>query len=79
MSFERSENLASQDECVCLVKERDDFGDTLMYAELHRDIIRQFSRFPHRNQILGRTSTPEEEQYMRDGGHSFGAVYRAVE
>ncbi len=38
------------------------------YALLHMDAIRRFGRFPHRNAILGRASTPEEEAYMASGG-----------
>ena len=34
----------------------------------HRDIIRRFGRFPHRNPILGRESTPEELAYIEAGG-----------
>ena len=40
------------------------------YALLHMDAIRRFGRFPHRNAILGRTSTPDEEAYMASGGFS---------
>lgn len=74
LPLEHSENLADQEECVRLIKERADVGEALMYAELHRDIIRRFGRFPHRNDILGRESTPQEQHYMREGGHTFGAV-----
>ena len=42
------------------------------YARLHRDIIARFGRFPHRNAVLGRESTPEETAYLEDGGESFG-------
>lgn len=38
------------------------------WAEHHRDIIRKFGRFPHRNAILGRQSTPEEQAFLKDGG-----------
>ena len=47
-------------------------ASTREYAELHRDIIRRFGRFPHRNRILGRDSTEEEIAWMEDGGHNFG-------
>ena len=36
------------------------------FAELHRDIVDQFGRFPHRNKLLGRKNTPEEEEYLAD-------------
>jgi uncharacterized protein (DUF924 family) len=42
------------------------------YAVLHHDIIAQFGRFPHRNQVLGRASTPAETAYMAAGGETFG-------
>jgi uncharacterized protein (DUF924 family) len=42
------------------------------YAVLHHDIIAQFGRFPHRNQVLGRASTPAEMAYMAAGGETFG-------
>ncbi|KAJ1928497.1 hypothetical protein IWQ60_002016 [Tieghemiomyces parasiticus] len=41
---------------------------TLKYAVDHRDVIAKFGRFPHRNAILGRTSTDEELRYLADGG-----------
>jgi uncharacterized protein (DUF924 family) len=45
-------------------------GDTeiLRFAEMHRDIIDRFGRFPHRNAALGRESTPGELAYLSDGG-----------
>lgn len=46
------------------------FEDALRSAQEHRAIIQQFRRFPHRNQALGRVSTPEEEEWLRDGAHS---------
>ncbi len=44
----------------------------LDYAIEHRDIIRRFGRFPHRNAILGRGSTPEEEAYLAGGAPNYG-------
>jgi uncharacterized protein (DUF924 family) len=38
------------------------------WANLHKDIIVRFGRFPHRNPILGRTSTPEELAFLKSGG-----------
>jgi uncharacterized protein (DUF924 family) len=38
------------------------------YAEQHADIIRRFGRFPHRNAILGRATTPEEQAFLDGGG-----------
>lgn len=42
------------------------------FAELHRDIVERFGRFPHRNTVLGRESTPEEQQYLASDSPSFG-------
>ena len=57
LPFEHSEDLADQERCVALMR---DLGDAEMldYAERHRDVIARFGRFPHRNAILGRASTP---------------------
>ena len=48
------------------------FASALESAELHRAIVARFGRFPHRNRILERPNTAEEETYLRDGGRSFG-------
>jgi uncharacterized protein (DUF924 family) len=48
------------------------FESGLQSAELHRSIIEQFGRFPHRNRVLGRISTPEEESWLRNGGARLG-------
>ena len=42
----------------------------MKYAELHRDLIARFGRFPHRNAALGRQSTVEEQAYLDAGGFS---------
>ncbi len=42
------------------------------FAELHRDIIEQYGRFPHRNALLGRKNTPEEDEYLAGDGPDFG-------
>jgi uncharacterized protein (DUF924 family) len=69
MPFMHSENLADQDRaCALFAAAR---PDQARYAELHRDIIRRFARFPHRNAVLGRTSTPEEEEFLKQPGSSF--------
>ena len=46
----------------------------LDYANRHYDIIERFGRFPHRNAILGRVSTPEERAFLGSGGDTFGVV-----
>ncbi len=45
---------------------RETFMTIAQFAELHRDIVDQFGRFPHRNKLLGRQNTPEEEEYLAD-------------
>ena len=66
LPFQHAEDLAEQERAVALIRAGGD-GDA-KWAVHHRDIIRRFGRFPHRNAILGRESTPEELAYMRDGG-----------
>lgn len=44
----------------------------LDYAVIHRDIVARFGRFPHRNKVLGRTSTKEEANFIASGGATFG-------
>ena len=76
MPFEHSESLVDQHTCVGL------FGELLAsspggadvrvasyldYAHEHRDIIRRFGRFPHRNALLGRTSTAAEQEFLASG------------
>ncbi|KAJ5543204.1 hypothetical protein N7535_005633 [Penicillium sp. DV-2018c] len=45
---------------------------TVDYEERHKVIIERFGRYPHRNQALGREPTPEEIEYLRNGGETFG-------
>ncbi len=68
LPFTHSEDLADQDRGVELNVPLG--GTTLEFACHHRDIIRRFGRFPHRNRLLGRESTPEEEQFLAAGGFS---------
>jgi uncharacterized protein (DUF924 family) len=67
LPFEHSEAMADQDRSVALAVALGD-PETLKWAELHRDIIREFGRFPHRNAALGRVSTAAEEKFLKDGG-----------
>lgn len=48
------------------------FANMLRFAELHRDIVAEYGRFPHRNAALGRRATAEEIKYLRGGGQRFG-------
>ncbi len=66
MPLMHSESLADQDDCVALSRPLP--GTTLRFAELHRDIVRRFGRFPHRNAVLGRSTTPEERTFLDEGG-----------
>ena len=67
LPFEHSEDPADQERGITLYKAAGD-ADGLKWAELHADIIRRFGRFPHRNAPLGRISTPEELQFLANGG-----------
>jgi uncharacterized protein (DUF924 family) len=80
MPLEHAEDLAIQEQCVaefekvCDLVEgstKETFRDFSRYAVAHRDVIAQFGRFPHRNQILGRESTPEEKVYLAKPGSGF--------
>jgi uncharacterized protein (DUF924 family) len=51
--------------------DRNTFSGYVDYAVRHRDVIHRFGRFPHRNQILGRTSTAEEITFLKQPGSSF--------
>jgi uncharacterized protein (DUF924 family) len=68
--FEHSEALADQAESVRLTaelaQENPDCSVFLKYAELHCEVIRRFGRFPHRNSVLGRASTAEETEFLRN-------------
>ncbi len=48
-----------------------ELGDCIAYAYAHRSVIAQFGRFPHRNAILGRASTPAELAYLATPGSGF--------
>ena len=70
MPMMHSENLAVQDAALPLFKKYAS-GKDYEYAEKHRDIIARFGRFPHRNVILGRKSTNEELEFLKQPGSSF--------
>jgi len=67
LPFEHSESLADQERAIALVSTLGD-ADLVRWAEMHADIIRRFGRFPHRNSVLNRTSTREEQQFLDAGG-----------
>ena len=70
MPMMHSENLAVQNAALPLFKKYASAKD-YKYAEKHRDIIVRFGRFPHRNVILGRKSTNEELEFLKQPGSSF--------
>jgi uncharacterized protein (DUF924 family) len=69
MPFMHSEDIADQDRCAGLFASA--LPKWLPNAEEHRDIIRRFGRFPHRNALLGRRSTAEELEFLKRPGSSF--------
>ncbi|MGQ0547348.1 MAG: DUF924 family protein [Betaproteobacteria bacterium] len=74
LPFEHSESLADQERACELCLPLAAFAETedaYRYALAHRDIIRRFGRFPHRNAILGRASTPEETEFLKQPGSGF--------
>lgn len=80
MPYMHSESLADQDECMRLFRAMADEAsgagkETLElnydFAVRHRDIVARFGRFPHRNAVLGRESTPEEKAFLEKPGSAF--------
>lgn len=69
LPFEHSESLSDQERCCALYSAAGD-AEGLKWAEIHADIIRKFGRFPHRNAVLGRTTTQEEQAFLDAGGFS---------
>ncbi len=70
MPFMHAEDIKAQNECVRLVDARLNDSSTLHHAKEHRKVIDRFGRFPHRNDILGRHSTPEEISFLKSGGYA---------
>jgi uncharacterized protein (DUF924 family) len=80
LPFEHSEAIDDQDYAVLIFAElavsaapalKDYCRTTLDYATKHRDLIRKFGRFPHRNALLGRDSTPEEAAFLAEHGRGY--------
>ena len=80
LPLEHSESLADQQRAVSLFQKLVDeagpdqkatFAEYLDFAARHRDIIARFGRFPHRNEVLGRISTPEELSFLQQPGSWF--------
>lgn len=80
LPLEHSESAELQERCVALFTalaagapeaDHKTFSGYVDYAVRHRDVIHRFGRFPHRNRILGRASTPEEIEFLKQPGSSF--------
>ncbi|WP_299840772.1 DUF924 family protein [uncultured Jannaschia sp.] len=76
LPFMHSECLAHQDRSCRMFARRMDAPDNLLHAQAHRQVIRDYGRFPYRNAALGRRSTRAERAFL-DGG-SYGEVVRAM-
>jgi len=75
MPFEHAEDAYMQERAVelftNLAAEHPGFDEMLDYAHRHRGVIARFGRFPHRNEILGRASTPDEIEFLGQPGSRF--------
>ena len=74
MPLEHSEDLGDQERCIALMRALDAYEETrglAKWAEKHRDIVQRFGRFPHRNAALGRATTPEEAEFLKQPGSGF--------
>ncbi len=67
LPFSHSEDPADQERSVALAEALGD-PETVKWARHHRDIVARFGRFPHRNAILGRSTTPEEAAFLAEEG-----------
>jgi uncharacterized protein (DUF924 family) len=80
MPLQHAEDIGLQHRCVQLFEdlcdsvaanERDRYTDFLDYARRHASVVARFGRFPHRNAVLGRVTTPEETAYLAEPGSGF--------
>jgi uncharacterized protein (DUF924 family) len=71
MPLMHSEDAADHEEAVRLFASHPDLANSLQFENRHKAIIDRFGRYPHRNAILGRTSTPEELEFLSQPGSSF--------
>ncbi len=77
LPFEHSEDIDDQNRCVALYRAIDEHEQKrgwIDYAVAHQVIIEEFGRFPHRNEALGRTNTPEEATWLATNEERFGVV-----
>lgn len=70
LPFEHAEDPQAQARCVALMATLGD-PELVKWAQAHKDIIDRFGRFPHRNNVLGRQSTDEETEFLKQPGSSF--------
>lgn len=70
MPYMHSEELAVHDTALTLFTDLG-FANNLKFERKHRDIIKRFGRYPHRNDILGRASTAAEQEFLQQPGSSF--------
>jgi uncharacterized protein (DUF924 family) len=70
LPFEHAEDSVAQARCVALMATLGD-EELTKWAQAHRSIVDRFGRFPHRNRVLGRASTPEETDFLMKPGSSF--------
>ena len=75
LPFEHAEGIGMQEEALRLftrlVAEAPELQNMLDYAQRHHDVVQRFGRFPHRNTILGRQSTVEEIEFLKQPGSRF--------
>lgn len=73
LPFEHSEQMAEQRESLRLFGElaAEGLAEPLVWAQKHHDVIARFGRYPHRNELLGRASTAEEVEFLRQPGSRF--------
>ena len=74
LPFEHAEDIAEQRRSLALFEKLDDFEDaeqSLEHARRHLEVIERFGRFPHRNAVLGRDTTPEEAEFLKEPNSSF--------
>ncbi|MDF1726395.1 MAG: DUF924 domain-containing protein [Sulfitobacter sp.] len=74
-----SENLCDQDRSVRLICDRmgSAGASNLLHARAHREVIRRFGRFPHRNAVLSRSDTQQEATFLAEGG--YGGIVRDMQ
>jgi uncharacterized protein (DUF924 family) len=72
LPFEHSEDRDDQELSMEMAQALAEMGDenSLKWSRIHKDIVDRFGRFPHRNKVLGRDTTPAEQDFLDGGGFS---------